>query len=259
MSGPSSMRRAARQACTRCRPAGGGSTRWRCWSSRSLNKTAPVPCVVSDAANGILIDEVSLAEKIERAPLHPLDQYRAFQAMRDKGMTEETIAAAFFVGVNVVKQRLRLAAVSPVLLAIYAKDGMTLEQLMAFTVSPDHARREQVWDAIQKSYNREAWQIRRMLTEAAVRASDKRARFVGIEAYETEGGVVLRDLFESDDFGWLPEPLRLDPAEDAATVTGFDPDSDADEGRNLPAFLSDDPDDEDRADGAGEAELLAAE
>lgn len=130
---------------------------------------------------------------------------------------------------------------------------------MAFTVSPDHARREQVWDAIQKSHNREAWQIRRMLTEAAVRASDKRARFVGIEAYETEGGVVLRDLFESDDFGWLPEPLRLDPAEDAATVTGFDPDSDADEGRNLPAFLSDDPDDEDRADGAGEAELLAAE
>jgi hypothetical protein len=28
-----------------------------------------------------------------------------------------------------------------------------------------------------------------------VRASDKRARFVGIAAYEAEGGAVLRDLF----------------------------------------------------------------
>ncbi|MBB3999752.1 ParB/RepB/Spo0J family partition protein [Aureimonas pseudogalii] len=177
---------------------------------KRLNKTAPVPCVVSDAASGVLIDEVSLAENIERAPLHPLDQYRAFQAMRDKGMTEEGIAAAFFVGVNVVKQRLRLAAVSPVLLDLYAEDGMTLEQLMAFTVSPDHARQEQVWEAIKKSYGREPWQVRRMLTETAVRASDKRARFVGIEAYETEGGVVLRDLFESDDGGWLQDAALLD-------------------------------------------------
>jgi ParB family chromosome partitioning protein len=79
---------------------------------------------------------VSLVENMERAPLHPLDQFRAFQAMRDKGMTEEAIAAAFFVSVTVVKQRLRLTSVSPTLLEIYAEDGMTLEQLMAFTVSP---------------------------------------------------------------------------------------------------------------------------
>jgi ParB family chromosome partitioning protein len=94
-------------------------------------------------------EEVSLAENIERAPLHPLDQFRAFQAMRDKGMTEEAIAAAFFVDVNVVKQRLRLVSVSPTLLDVYAEDGMTLEQLMAFTVSSDHARQEQVWEAIK--------------------------------------------------------------------------------------------------------------
>ena len=83
---------------------------------KRLAKTTPVPCVVGDAASGILIDEISLVENIDRAPLHPLDQFRAFQAMRDKGMTEEAIAAAFFVGVNVVKQRLRLASVSPKLL-----------------------------------------------------------------------------------------------------------------------------------------------
>jgi ParB family chromosome partitioning protein len=46
-----------------------------------------------------------------------------------------------------VKQRLRLASVSPKLLEVYAEDGMTLEQLMAFTVTADHARQEQVWEA----------------------------------------------------------------------------------------------------------------
>ena len=54
---------------------------------KRLAKSAPVPCVVSEASADVLIDEVSLAENIERAPLHPLDQFRAFQAMRDKGMT----------------------------------------------------------------------------------------------------------------------------------------------------------------------------
>jgi len=177
---------------------------------KRLAKTALVPCVVSEATADILVDELSLAENIERAPLHPLDQFRAFQAMRDKGMTEEGIAAAFFVPAQVVKQRLRLASVSPTLLHIYAEDGMTLEQLMAFTVSQDHARQEQVWDAIRTSWSKEPHQIRRMLTETTVRASDKRAVFVGVAAYEAAGGCVLRDLFQDDDGGWLQDPVLLD-------------------------------------------------
>jgi len=43
-----------------------------------------------------------------------------------------------------------------------------------------------------------------------VRASDKRALFVGVAAYEAAGGVVLRDLFQSDDGGWLPDVALLD-------------------------------------------------
>ena len=177
---------------------------------KRLAKTAPVPCVVGDARSGILIDEISLVENMERAPLHPLDQFRAFKAMRDKGMTEEAVAAAFFVNANVVKQRLRLVSVSTKLLEIYADDGMTLEQLLAFSVSSDHARQEQVWDAIKDSWQKEPYHIRRMLTETAVRAADKRAVFVGVEAYEAAGGVVLRDLFQSDDGGWLQDPALLD-------------------------------------------------
>ncbi len=177
---------------------------------KRLAKVAPVPCVVRDRDGAILPEEVSLAENIERAPLHPLDQFRAFHDMLTKGMTEEEIAAAFFVPVNVVKQRLRLATVSPKLHDVYADDGMTLEQLMAFTVSDDHERQAQVWDAIKDAWSKEPYQIRRMLTETTVRASDKRAAFLGIEAYEAAGGIVMRDLFQADDGGWLQDVGLLD-------------------------------------------------
>ena len=52
--------------------------------------------------------------------------------------------------------------------------------------------------------------IRRLLTEGAVRASDKRARFIGLEAYEAAGGAVLRDLFQGDDGGWLQDVALVD-------------------------------------------------
>jgi ParB family chromosome partitioning protein len=112
---------------------------------KRLAKNVPIPCIVRTEG---IAEEDSLAENVQRAPLHPLDQFRAFLALREKGQSEEEIAAVFFVAVAVVKQRLRLASVSPALLNVYAEDGMTLDQLMAFSVSPDHERQEQVWEAI---------------------------------------------------------------------------------------------------------------
>jgi ParB family chromosome partitioning protein len=173
---------------------------------KRLAKNAPIPCIVRTEG---IAEEDSLAENVQRAPLHPLDQFRAFLALREKGQSEEDIAAVFFVAVSVVKQRLRLASVSPALLDVYAEDGMTLDQLMAFSVSPDHERQEQVWEAIQRSYNKEPYQIRRLLTEGAVRAADKRALYAG-EDYVQAGGAVIRDLFQPDDGGWLQDVALLD-------------------------------------------------
>ena len=174
---------------------------------KRLPRTAPIPCVIRE---GGIPEEDSLAENVQRAPLHPLDQFRAFLALRERGQSEEEIAAAFFVAVSVVKQRLRLASVSPKLLDAYAEDGMTLDQLMAFTVSGDWERQEQVWERLASSYTKEPYAIRRLLTEGAVRASDKRARFIGIGTYEAEGGAVLRDLFQGDDGGWLQDVVLVD-------------------------------------------------
>ncbi|MBX9841310.1 MAG: chromosome partitioning protein ParB [Xanthobacteraceae bacterium] len=192
-------------------PAGGRRYRAveRLVKAKRFPKDGLVPCIVRKSDTKILAEDDSLAENLLRAGLHPLDQFRAFQDMLDKGMTEEEIAAAYLTTVQVVKQRLRLNAVSTVLRDAYAEENMTLDMLMAFTVNPNHERQEQVWEAVQHSYNRQPWHIRQLLTETTIPASDKRARFVGADAYVAAGGVVLRDLFEDDNGGWLQDPTLL--------------------------------------------------
>ena len=191
-------------------------------AQKRMNKTAPVPCIVRTDG---LAEEDSLVENTDREALHPLDQFRAFQTLREKGRGEEEIAAAFAVTPAVVRQRLKLAAVSPRLLDVYAEGAMTLDQLMGFAISDDHARQEQVWESVSRSWTPPSpAQIKRLLTEGAVHASNKRAVFVGTEAYEAAGGVVLRDLFEQDGGSWLQDPALLDRlvadklAQEAATV-----------------------------------------
>jgi ParB family chromosome partitioning protein len=132
-------------------PAGGRRYRAieRLVKAKRFPKNGLVPCIVRKSDTRILAEDDSLAENLLRAGLHPLDQFRAFQDMLDKGMTEEEIAAAYLTTVQVVKQRLRLNAVSPVLRQAYAEERMTLDMLMAFTVNPDHARQEQVWEAVR--------------------------------------------------------------------------------------------------------------
>src|ERR1700716_685509 len=174
---------------------------------KRMAKTQPVPCVVRE---GGIAEDDSLAENDERVGLHPLDQFRAFKTLSDAGLSEEDIAARHLVSPASVKQRLRLASVSPKLHEVYAEDGMTLEQLMAFSVTADQVRQEQVWENVSRSGYDEPYQIRRMLTEQTVRASDRRAQFVGVDSYEQAGGGILRDLFEHDDGGWLQDVALLD-------------------------------------------------
>jgi len=160
---------------------------------KRLAKTATVPCIVNEAGGEISAEEDSLAENVHRVALHPLDQFRAFQTLREQGRSEEEIAAIFFVSVNVVKQRLRLAAVSPKLLDVYAEDGMSLEQLMAFSVTADHARQEQVWEV--ESF--EGWLFATPLAPLRANMRERRRVFalaVRIDPHLADGGLGLVEI-----------------------------------------------------------------
>ena len=91
---------------------------------------------------------------------------------------------------------------------IYRDGGMTLSQLMAFTLTDDHAVQEKVWMSL--SYDNSREMIRRLLTEGQVPAADRRANYVGIGAYEAAGGLVLRDLFDAEDEGYFDDPALLE-------------------------------------------------
>jgi ParB family chromosome partitioning protein len=168
---------------------------------KQIKKTHPVRCVL-DLQNDP--HEISLDENVTRSDMHPADQFEAFREQAERrGFSAEEIGARFGVAAQVVRQRLRLGAVSPRLMAAYRAEEVTLDQLMAFAVSEDHARQEQVFE--QLSWNRAPHLVRRAMTEAKMAATDRRALFVGLEAYAEAGGTILRDLFTEDGGGWLED------------------------------------------------------
>ena len=162
----------------------------------------PVPCHVLDQQDA---HEISLAENVMRTAMHPADQFEAFKKLADDGQGHEDIAARFGTTPKIVAQRLKLAVVSPKLIALYRKGEMTLDCLMAFTVSEDHKQQEKAWADLPPYGRRDASQIRAALTEKHIAADSKLARFVGIKAYEKAGGAVLRDLFDDENAGWLTD------------------------------------------------------
>lgn len=175
--------------------------------TRRMAKDQPVPCIIREAGTA---EEDSLAENVMRVSLHPLDQFRAFSALIEQGLSEEDIAARFFVPAATVRQRLRLVSVSPSLLEAYGEDRMTLEQLMAFSVTSNQLRQEQVWAQIGQASHMPAYQIRRLLTEDAIACSDRRARLIGLDAYVAAGDHVMRDLFSAAEDGWLQDVELVD-------------------------------------------------
>lgn len=176
---------------------------------KRMAKDQPTPCIVNRSEQTSAEDD-SLAENMKRETLHPLDEFRAFKVLHDQGMDEEEIAARYKVSPDTVRQRLRLADVSPKLLELYGKGELKLEQVKAFSITTDHARQEDVWATVSRSHVQEPYYIRRLLTETAVRADDRRAVYIGVPAYEAAGGIVLRDLFQQDAGGWFQDPALLE-------------------------------------------------
>lgn len=172
---------------------------------KEITKTEPIRCVVEAAQDAY---EISLAENAIRSPMHPADQFEAFNALHtEKGLSAEDIAARFGVTPAVVKQRLKLAAVSPSLLDAYRNEEMTYEQLSAFTITDDIAKQERVWEDIGSYSDRD--DLVRALSEHHIAADDPRAVFVGADAYREAGGAILRDLFDEDGEGYFTDPELL--------------------------------------------------
>ncbi len=157
-----------------------------------LPENFEVPCQVVTQAHAA---EMSLAENTVRLAMHPADQFEAFAALIEQGATAAEVAQRFGIEEGVVLKRMKLARVAPALLAEYRKDKLTLECLMAFTITDDHRRQLKVYKSLPDWRKDDPSAIRAALTEKMIEASSKLARFVGLDAYQAAGGSTRADLF----------------------------------------------------------------
>ncbi len=152
-----------------------------------------IPCQVAYVEDAT---ELSLVENTIRLAMHPADQFDAWRVMMEEGKSIADVAIRFGVAEQLVRQRLKLGKVSPILMQVYRNGAMTQEALMAFTLCDDEARQLSVWEQVKDSYQLSPSQIRRLLTENAVSSNSKLALYVGEEAYQQAGGLITRDLFQ---------------------------------------------------------------
>lgn len=170
--------------------------------AKCIQRNAPIPCRV---VSGDEAAEVSLAENVVRTNMHPADEIEAFARLADEGDGPEAIAARFGVSGAHVARRLKLARVSPRLIEAFRKGDASLDQLAALAFTDDHAAQEAAFfDGPE--WARSPERLKAQITQAHVPETDKLARFVGIEAYEAAGGVLVSDLFaEEDSRRWLAD------------------------------------------------------
>lgn len=196
--------------------------------SGRIDADSAIPCKVVSRTEAV---ELSLAENIHREDMTPIEEYRAFKRLADEDMPIEDIAARFKVTPLVVQRRLRLASVSPKLLAIAEADNMTQAQLIALAVTDDHAAQETAWFTAEQPYQRHPDNLRARLIGVKPKADhDPRMKLIGADAYRAAGGTFTTDLF-ADHAGYIDNPdlldelvrAKLDEAVAAAESNGWTP------------------------------------
>ncbi|OLP04651.1 ParB/RepB/Spo0J family partition protein [Rhodoferax antarcticus] len=166
----------------------------------------PVECKLIDADSAI---EVSLTENISQEGMHPADEFDAYHAMFQKGVTAAAIANKFGVTELHVQRRLKMAGIAAELFSLYRANELTLDQLMALAATDDQETQVRVWNSLPP-YSRSAHQIKNQILQQEVPSSDKRVKVVSIEEYTAAGGEVRVDLFsEKDDAVFIANPLLL--------------------------------------------------
>ena len=134
------------------------------------------------------------AENISRKNLSPADEIRAYGAMDKAGAPAAGIARAFAVTEGHVYKRLKLASLPEQVIDALATKEINLGEAAAFTICDDTDLIMEVLEQARKGYLSE-YQIKTMLKPDSVSATDRRVKYVGLDAYKEAGGRVSADLF----------------------------------------------------------------
>lgn len=160
----------------------------------TIPKDHAVACNVVSRDEGL---EVSLMENVHRIGMDAMDEVEAYGTLVEGGATPDDVARRFGVTRRHVDQRLALSGLSPKIKKAWKRGDISLDAARAFCLVHDHAKQDTVFKTLGKPITHAA-SVRARLMEGRVTSSDRLVTFVGLEAYESAGGVVTRDLFDAD-------------------------------------------------------------
>jgi len=143
--------------------------------------------------------ELSLISFVQRRDLHPVDEFERFVELRDRFVLDEAaIAKRTGKSLRFVKQRLRLARLAPAVRQAWRDGRLTAEQAQAFSATDNVEAQE----ALLADPNKRHWSAksisRHLCGDGVIASDDRRARFVGLDAYAAAGGRLDEQLFEED-------------------------------------------------------------
>lgn len=146
-------------------------------------------------------------ENVARKDLAPADEIRAYGKMRAAGQSVQAIARAFTVTEAHVYRRLALANLPEAVIDSLAAGEISLSMAQCFTISDDEKLSLEVLERV-KGDDWSDYKLKQMLKPDAVKGSDRRAIFVGEDAYKEAGGRIGSDLFAETTLFDDPEILH---------------------------------------------------
>jgi ParB family chromosome partitioning protein len=147
------------------------------------------------------------SENAQREALHPADEIRDFGAMEKRGATVADIAMAYGATEAHVYRRLALANLPDPVINALRTGEISLSNAAAFTISDDEKLTLEILENV-RGQGESDHRIKKMLKPDAVKDSDRRAVFVGLEAYKAAGGRIGSDLFAEEVL--IDDPAILD-------------------------------------------------
>lgn len=164
---------------------------------KKIDADAMIPVLISDDTDPKKLLLASLSTAVVQN-LHPVDQFEAFATELDQeGQTADTIAKRHALPLKVVKQRLALGKLSPVIRDAWRKGNLNADAAEAYASTPHH-------EAQEKLFKRGGWEAKtahgirqRLIGEQ--HEVQKLLKFVGEAEYKKAGGQLEEDLFGSKD------------------------------------------------------------
>lgn len=152
----------------------------------------------------------SVSENNDRVDMHLSDLIFAVNELVKDGESVEVTAAKFGYKVNYIRKLMKLANMAPELLALLREDEVSLDQLIALSITGDHSR--QLWAWNNCNYGKSPRELRRLaLNEEQPVNDNKFIKVVGVDAYCEAGGEIKHDLFSQHETngGYITNPALV--------------------------------------------------